>query len=45
MEEISTLFCTYSIIMCAKSHSADVERIIYANNLHAHRNSMHIEIE
>ena len=32
MEEMSTLCCTYSIIMCAKPHSADVEIIIFANN-------------
>ena len=45
MEEMSTLYCTYSIIMCAKPHSADVERIISANNVlkSVHRNRMKIE--
>ena len=33
MEEMSTLCCTYSRIMCAKSHSANVERIISATNV------------
>ena len=32
MQEMSTLCCTYRIIMCVKPHSADVERIISANN-------------
>ena len=44
MEEMFTLCCTYSIIMCAKPHSADVERIISANNVlksvGLHRNRM-----
>ena len=40
MEEISTFCCTYSRIMCAKPHSADVERIISAYNF-----LMYIEIE
>ena len=45
MQEMSTLCCTYSIIMWAKSHSADVERIISANNVFksVHRNKMKIE--
>ena len=45
MEEISTLCYTYSIIMCAKPHRADVERIISANNLlkYVHINIMKIE--
>ena len=47
MEEISTLCCTYSRIMCAKPHSADVERIISANNvlMYVYRNRMKIETE
>ena len=47
MEEMSTLFCTYSRIMCVKIHSADVERIISANNVlkSVHRNTMTIETE
>ena len=44
---MSTLCCTYSIIMCAKPHRADVERIISENNClkSAHRNRMKIETE
>ena len=47
MEEMSTLCCTYSIIMCAKPHRADVERIRSANNVlkSVHRNTMKIETE
>ena len=47
MEEMSSLCCTYSQIMCAKPHSADVEIIISANNLlrSVHRNRMKIETE
>ena len=33
MKEMSTLCCTYSIIMYTKPHSADVERIISANKV------------
>ena len=33
MEEMSKLCFTYSRIMCTKPHSADVERIISANNV------------
>ena len=45
MEEMSTLCCTYSIIMCSKPHRADVERIISANNVlkSVHRDIMKIE--
>ena len=44
MEEMCTLCCTYSRIMCAKQYSADVEIIISANNVHkyVHRNRMQI---
>ena len=50
MEEMSTLCCrysTYSIIMCAKPHRADVEIIIFANNVLkiVHINRMKIETE
>ena len=47
MEEMSTLCCTYSIIMCDKPHRADVERIISANNVlkSIHRNRMTIATE
>ena len=49
MEEMSTLYCTYSRIICAKPHSADVEIIISENNLlksvGIHRNIMQIEAE
>ena len=47
MEEISTLYCTYSIIMCALPHRTDVERMISANNVlkSVHRNRMKIETE
>ena len=42
---MSTLCCTHSIIMCAKPHRADVERIRSANNVFksVHRNTMKIE--
>ena len=43
---MSTLCCTYSIIICAKLHSADVEINISVNNLQiiksVHRNIMKI---
>ena len=44
MEEMSTLCCTYSRIMCAKQYRTDVERIISANNVlkSVHRNRMKI---
>ena len=42
MEEICTLWCTYSIMLCSNTRSTDVERIISANNL---IKSVGIEIE
>ena len=47
MEEMYTLCCTYSIIIWAKPHSADVERIISTNNFlkSVYRNRMKIETE
>ena len=44
MEEMYTLCCTYISTVCAKPHSADVERIISANNVlkSVHRNRMKI---
>ena len=44
---MSTSCCTHCILMCAKPHSSDVERIISANNCpkYVHRNRMKIETE
>ena len=43
MEEMFKFYCTYSRIICAKPHCADVERIISANNLL--KSVSYIEIE